>query len=200
MIAIMQQGGSVMLAIFAISAFAWTLAFWQWLGLRQQPLRPPPWADDVLRACQSGRLADALIICELRSGLLAQAMHDAIAAALRSPQTWRRSLNTTLRAEGDALGRQLPLLAALASSLPLLGLLGTVLGMIASFAAMRVAPGSVDALSSGISQALLSTQGGLVAALPVLLLHRWLSSRVRRTRDTATLLCHRLDGVLAEVA
>lgn len=187
-----------MIAIFAISAIAWGLAFWLWLGLREQALRTPTWAEDALRACQNQRLDDALVICELRKGLLADSMRAAINAALRSPQTWRRSLATTLRVEGDALSRQLPLLSAMAASLPLLGLLGTVLGMIASFAAMRVAPGSVDALSGGISQALLSTQGGLLAALPVLLLHRWLSSRVQLARDTATLLCHRLDNVLAE--
>lgn len=198
MIALIQQGGWVMLAIFAISAFAWALAFGQWLELRRQPMRPPPWADDALRCCRSARLDEALAICELRNGLLARAMEAAIAAALRSPQTWRRSLNSSLQSEADTLRRQLPLLAALAAALPLLGLLGTVLGMIASFAAMRAAPGSVDALSGGISQALLTTQGGLVAALPVLLLHRWLGSRVQRTLDTATLTCHRLDGVLSE--
>lgn len=200
MMALLQQGGWVMLAIFAISAFAWTLAFWQWLELRRQPLRPPTWADDALRCCRSKRLKEALTICELRKGLLARAMGAAIGAALRSPHTWRRSLNSTLQAEADTLRRQLPLLAALAASLPLLGLLGTVLGMITSFAAMRIAPGSVDALSGGISQALLSTQGGLLAALPVLLLHRWLSSRIQRTLDTASLTCHRLDGVLAETS
>jgi biopolymer transport protein ExbB len=198
MIGIFQEGGWVMIAIFAVSAFAWSLAFWQWLELRRQPQRPPAWADDALRCCQSDRLEEALTICELRNGLLARTMGRAIAAASRGPHTWRRSLESSLRAEGDTLRRQLPLLAALAATLPLLGLLGTVLGMIASFTAMRMAPGSVDALSGGISQALLSTQGGLVAALPVLLLHRWLSSRIRRIIDTANLLCHRLDGVLAE--
>ena len=93
-------------------------------------------------------------------------------------------MEAALLAEEPRLNRSLPLLAALAGAAPLLGLLGTVSGMIRTFADMADAGGAgQQLLSGGIAEALITTQLGLTAALPLLLAHAWLARAVERRKE-----------------
>jgi biopolymer transport protein ExbB len=86
-------------------------------------------------------------------------------------QAWRQQV-----------GNWLKVLAVLLGALPLLGLLGTINGLLATFRAMGIS-GGLDQqamLSSGIADALITTQLGLVTLVPGLLLHAWLRSRYRQ--------------------
>jgi biopolymer transport protein ExbB len=77
--------------------------------------------------------------------------------------------------------RRLPLLAVIATSGPLLGLLGTVTGMIKTFTLITVlGTGSAGRLSAGISQALIATKFGLIVAIPALVVHGFLSHRIQK--------------------
>jgi biopolymer transport protein ExbB len=91
-------------------------------------------------------------------------------------------MESALLAEAPHLERSLSLLAALAGVAPLLGLLGTVSGMIATFDTIStVGTGNPRLLSGGISEALITTQLGLMVAIPLLLayagLERWVQRR-----------------------
>ena len=78
------------------------------------------------------------------------------------------------------LERFLPFIAVTAAASPLLGLLGTVTGMISTFSQIRVSGNSdINSLASGISEALVTTKFGLIAAIPALVLHALLSRRVQ---------------------
>jgi hypothetical protein len=80
--------------------------------------------------------------------------------------------------------RWLPFVAIAASSAPLLGLLGTVTGIMNTFTLMTVfGTGDVKTLSSGISEALITTEYGLIVAIPSLLLHAFLSRKARGIQD-----------------
>jgi len=78
------------------------------------------------------------------------------------------------------LGRHLKTLEVLAMTAPLLGLLGTVLGMIVAFQAMEQAGAQIDpsVLSGGIWQALLTTAAGLIVAIPILMVHQYFERRL----------------------
>jgi biopolymer transport protein ExbB len=91
------------------------------------------------------------------------------------------SMHSKALAEIGRLERFLPSIAVLATVSPLLGLLGTVTGMITTFNTIA-AYGSSDPrlLSGGISEALITTEAGLIIAIPVMLIHSLLSSRVDR--------------------
>jgi len=101
--------------------------------------------------------------------------------------------------ETRRLRRYLNVVAAAGAVLPLLGLLGTVFGMAKTFAALTAhASSEVSTLmAGGVSEALITTQGGLVTALPIVLLHGVLSFRVRRNVDEAALAMKRLESVAA---
>ena len=90
----------------------------------------------------------------------------------------KQILEDTGRLELMGLQRGLPALATIVAGAPLLGLLGTVIGMIKIFAVVATAgSGITEQLSAGISQALITTATGLVIALPALFTHAYLESR-----------------------
>jgi biopolymer transport protein ExbB len=87
-------------------------------------------------------------------------------------------LEDTGRLQLMGLQRGLPALATIVAGAPLLGLLGTVIGMIKIFAVVATAGSSItEQLSSGISQALITTASGLVIAIPALFTHAYLEAR-----------------------
>ncbi len=104
------------------------------------------------------------------------------AKALGKPVEQREAaMESALLAEAPRLERSLSMLGALAGVAPLLGLLGTVSGMIATFDTISTAgTGNPRLLSGGISEALITTQLGLMIAIPLLLAHAWLSRWVQR--------------------
>ena len=86
------------------------------------------------------------------------------------------AVEQALLAETGQLTRGLPAIAVLAGVAPLLGLLGTVTGMIDMFAVISAqGSGNAKSLSGGISEALICTQAGMLVAIPLLLLHAWLA-------------------------
>jgi len=86
-------------------------------------------------------------------------------------------------AEAGRLEHAVWVVGALAMILPLLGLLGTVLGMLASFEVIQIhGTGQPRSLAGGIGQALLTTQAGLLTAVPVLFFHHIIRNRVRLIR------------------
>jgi biopolymer transport protein ExbB len=90
----------------------------------------------------------------------------------------KQILEDTGRLQLMGLQRGLPALATIVAGAPLLGLLGTVIGMIKIFAVVATAgSGITEQLSSGISQALITTATGLVIAIPALFTHSYLESR-----------------------
>ena len=99
-----------------------------------------------------------------------------------SPRVVReQALETALLREEPALERGLSLLGAVAGLAPLLGLLGTVTGMITTFDVISTfGTGNPRLLSGGISVALITTQLGLVVAVPALLAHAWVSRAVSK--------------------
>lgn len=96
----------------------------------------------------------------------------------------RSAVSLWLSAERGRLLHGLGPVEAIAAMLPLLGLLGTVLGMLDTFAVIQVeGTGDPRLLADGIRQALVTTQAGILAVLPVLLIHRFLASRADKTAN-----------------
>lgn len=81
--------------------------------------------------------------------------------------------------QANKMERGLDAIGVIASIAPMLGLMGTVLGMVVTFQSIQVhGLGNIDALAGGISQALLTTLAGLAVGIPSLVMHRYLLSRV----------------------
>ncbi|MEM7199684.1 MAG: MotA/TolQ/ExbB proton channel family protein [Planctomycetota bacterium] len=110
----------------------------------------------------------------------------------------RRVVDLWIEGERGRLDHGLGSVAALAALLPLLGLLGTVLGMLKTFDVIQLeGTGDPRLLADGIRQALLTTQAGILAALPVLLGLRFLSSRAQRLGARMELDLHQAASATA---
>ncbi len=176
-----RKGGVVGGVILAVGALALVIAIQKLLDFRRLAVDEPPAVRRVL-------------------GLIAGGAHEEAAAAARALKATTRELFAIgLQHRGKAKAiqeehlesfvlqqrmlqeRRLPMLAVIATSGPLLGLLGTVTGMIKTFTLIAVfGTGSAGKLSTGISEALIATKFGLMVAIPALVVHGFLSQRIQK--------------------
>jgi Biopolymer transport proteins len=127
-----------------------------------------------IRRMVTQQRADNTISTDNPLGRLRQVEVDSPRA---DPETLGLKLDQAIMKEIPKLRQRLPMLAVFATAAPLLGLLGTVAGMIETFQAMTLfGAGDPKVVSGGISLALVATELGLLVAIPILLLHGWLHS------------------------
>lgn len=175
-----KKGGTVMIPIFIMAATALLVALVKWLGLafKRKPSRKKINAllDAVERKDEQAVLEAARAVGGVTGKMLtAGAAHLGEPRELIEEVMYESVMTTRLK-----LNRMLPFIAICAASAPLLGLLGTVTGIINTFKLITVfGSGDVKTLSGGISEALITTEYGLIVAIPSLLLHAFLSRKAR---------------------
>jgi biopolymer transport protein ExbB len=179
-----QKGGAVMWPIGVLAAAALLVAVGKWLALTFQPRPSRRKVDALLAAVARGdeKVAEAAA-ADLKGpeGRMLQAgvEHMREPRELVEEVMYERVLTTRLR-----LQSYLPFIAICAASAPLLGLLGTVTGIINTFKMITLfGSGDVKSLSGGISEALITTKFGLIVAIPSLLLHAFLSRKAKSVVD-----------------
>jgi biopolymer transport protein ExbB len=192
-----QKGGPVMVPIFAMAGAALLVALYKWLALSfvRKPSRKA--IQSVLQAVEE-RDEEAIhrnvraVKGPAGRMLVAGVQHMREPRDLIEEVMYETVLTTRLKLE-----RMLPFIAIAAASAPLLGLLGTVTGIINTFKLITVfGSGDVKTLSGGISEALITTEFGLIVAIPSLLLHAFLSRKakgiVHRMETTAVAFLNKL--------
>ena len=106
---------------------------------------------------------------------------------------------TTMEQSRKYLGRFLLILATIGTISPLLGLLGTIVGMISAFESIaRAGTGDPQVVAGGISTALLTTAGGLIIAIPSIIFHRYLAARAEGIVERGEVYFHAFAGSLVK--
>ena len=185
--AFLDTGGPVVWLLLAISIAALSvvvLKLWQFFRLRPEHNEELPQA---ISAWRQGRYEQAWRMLKTErfsSDIVALAMRD-LAREDADQATLREELERVALAKLKDLRSHLPTLEVIGTLTPLLGLLGTVLGMIAAFRAMEAAGSQVDpsVLSGGIWQALLTTAIGLSIAIPVMAAYNWMDRKAQRVSE-----------------
>jgi len=173
-----QAGGTVMVPIFVMAGSALLVALFKLFALLAARKPSPRHVRALLEAVRNDDESGARNRAEAIGGpagrmLVAGVEHLREPRELIEEVMYERVLTTRLK-----LQRFLPFIAICAASAPLLGLLGTVTGIINTFKMITVfGSGDVKTLSGGISEALITTEYGLIVAIPSLLLHAFLSRR-----------------------
>jgi biopolymer transport protein ExbB len=178
---IMQAGGWLMWPIAACSVIAFAIVMERGWVLRRRRIMPDNLVTRIWQLHRQGQLTDERVD-EIREG---SPMGRMLAAGLvnrnHSREVMKEAIGDAGRHVVAELERNLSILGTIASVAPLLGLLGTVFGMIDIFTViMNAGTGNAGVLAGGISTALLTTAGGLSVAIPTLLFHRFFESRVNR--------------------
>jgi len=194
---ILDQGGWVLIAIIVASAVAWSLIVWEWLRLREKMQGGWGWIERAIDDVAHNRRVRIDRVDPSHRNLVGQLLRTGLKRGSHDRASFEAQVMPLLRSQALMLERPLRMIAVLAASMPLLGLLGTVLGMTNTFTALTDRDvAQVDAMAGGISQALVTTQAGLVVAVPVVLIHSVLSARVRRYVQTATTMIKRIETVV----
>jgi biopolymer transport protein ExbB len=174
----LQKGGIWAIPILLFALFATTIAACKAVSLWRLPKQEPALAERAEAALQEGKTAVASLMQRVQ-GQQRELLHIALKPGQTTSQRDDR-LYAKLLEQRNALERWLGAIAMTAAVSPLLGLLGTVSGMIATFKLMTLfGAGDPSAVSSGISEALVTTELGLVVAIPALLAHALMSRRVK---------------------
>ena len=186
-------GGPAIWAIAALSVIALALILWKVWRLALLGAWSKGRARHAVEANARGRADEALAIVEGRRGVRSRVVAAAIRARAALPEHSARE-ETARAAKGELARAQAGLrgMELIATIAPLLGLLGTVLGMIAAFQGLQEAGARADpaALAGGIWEALLTTAAGMGVAIPVSAALTWFESVIDRLRldleDAAT--------------
>ena len=174
-------GGPVMWVILLGSLLTlWVLLEKLWL-LRGRAVLQPDVASTVRTLARAGQIEEACNHCAANPGPYAAIAGAALDASPFGAEEVRVSVTAAGRQEAARLERFLPVVRTVASVSPLLGLFGTVLGMIQVFAAISQSGlGQAEELSAGIQQALITTAFGLAVAIPSLVIFNGVHARVQR--------------------
>jgi biopolymer transport protein ExbB len=176
-----SRGGPVMWVLAALALLGLTLFVERVLFLHRGQIRSKAFLDGIKNALAKRRLVEALTLCEEAPGPVAAVVKAALLHADATEDKMRFYVQEAAVVELPALERRLGAIAALAQVAPLIGLLGTILGMVTTFRAFEQGGNfaMAGALSAGLWQALLATAGSLMLAIPAHLAHHFLSGRVR---------------------
>lgn len=184
-----RQGGPMMYPLLVASILAVTFIVERWWALRRAKINVNEFLSKVRKALLVNRDVRAAIkVCEDHKGPVASVVKAALLRYGHTKEDIEKSIESAALFESARLERGLMVLSSTANVAPMMGFLGTVTGMIKSFATLAAAglsnPGAVAA---GISEALITTASGLFIAIPAQLAYNYFMSRINRfLRDIET--------------
>ncbi len=177
---LLSHGGPVLWLLLIISAVAVAVFIERFLHCHRAQINSTEFLNGVRTVLKRNNVVEALSICDATPGPVARLVRTAILNREESRERLREALEEAGSVEVPRLEEKLNLLATIAQISPLLGLLGTVLGFIQTFAQMQESGlnAHVGQLSTGIWQALISAAAGLAVAIPAHAGYNYLVSRV----------------------
>lgn len=179
MIQFLKDGGPIMIPIGLASVVGLASFFERLWALRRERVVPRAFCVELVELLRQQRWADALMHCKKRDVPIARVVEVALEARGESRSSLRDRVEEVGRREAMELERWIWVIATVASVGPLLGLLGTVSGMIKTFHTVEGGGiGQMQSLAGGIGVALITTFAGLVVAIPSVIAHRFLLARV----------------------
>lgn len=180
-----QKGGVVIYPILGLGAFVAIFSVHKWIRLAIVRLPGRREMDAFLAAVRSGRDGEAQdMLARMGRGPAARMLASGWSRRAAPRDVVEEAMFAELLETRFVFNRGLPFIAVGAACAPLLGLLGTVTGIIATFKLITVfGSGDVKMLSAGISEALITTEFGLLVAIPSLLSHAFLSRKARSMVD-----------------
>ena len=202
-----QKGGPMMYLIILSSILALGVVIERVYTLNKARVDADKFMDGIIGVLKRNKIIEAVEMCNNTPGPVAHIIKAGILKHDRSRPEIKEAIEEAAELEIPMLGRHLPILATIAHIAPLLGLLGTVTGMIKSFQVIQMkasamAPVNPGDLAGGIWEALLATLAGLSVAIPTYVAYNYLSNKVnslvfdmeKNATDLVNLLSLRRDN------
>ena len=164
---LIQKGGITMYPIILLSVIALAVFLERLISLRKEKYVPKAFYEQLVSLLKKRNINEAVEVCKADKSALARISETIITNTDLPLSRLLEVAEESGRNEAAKLDKFLPSLQTIVAIAPLLGLLGTVLGMIKIFDVIALqGTGNAEALSSGIAEALLTTAAGLVVAIP----------------------------------
>ena len=174
----LQKGGYLMIPIAICSVLSLAVIIEKLINLRSKKIIVPEVKSVVNSLTSEDDINLALIVCDQHKGVLSNLMKMVLEHKGTSYLAVRDELSDSGRQEVRVLDKGLIILETIAAVTPILGLLGTVVGMIKVFNVISVqGVGEASALSGGISEALITTAAGLTVGIPALIFYNYFSKK-----------------------
>jgi biopolymer transport protein ExbB len=176
---LVKAGGWPMLPLLLLSAVALAIVVERFWALRRKAVLPPGLGGEVRAWAARGNLDPAHIDSLRGNSPLGALLAAALDMRNRPREEMRERIEDVGRHQAYRMERYLNTLGTIAAAGPLLGLFGTVVGMIQMFLGiMDYGVGDVNQLAGGIGKALVCTATGMIVAVPALMFHRYFRARI----------------------
>ena len=184
MFSLIVKGGFMMIPILLASVVALALSVERFIALKRSNVIPLGFLSGLGKSMEwdAANSKDGIAYCEKTGGMVGNMFKAGITRIHKGEDAMEKAIEDAGCREADKMKRSLRGLTIIASTSPLLGLLGTVYGMIEAFQSATIKGmedgGGADHLAMGIYEALVTTAAGLTVAIPVMLIYQVLNSKV----------------------
>ncbi len=177
----LTKGGPVMWPLFLCAILSVTFMIERFVSLRRASRDNDGLLNQVRALLTEGRVDEALRVCQSTPGVVSQLVESAIRNRHMDAQSIERTMEELAMRETPTLYKHLVYLDTIITLAPLLGLLGTVTGMIRAFHVVASASGlnTPTAITGGVAEALIATATGLAIAIVTLVGYNLLTERVK---------------------
>ena len=180
----LKSGGILIYPILGLGLVALILIIERFLLLYRESRESEHLSKSITSALQRGEWDDALRLCNKCKGSLAKVLQAGINHHHEQVEVLESVMQEAMQSSLPRLERNMSALQILGMVSPLMGLLGTVTGMIATFQMITLyGTGDPKIMSGGISEALITTEYGLIVAIPIILMHGFLQGRIEHIID-----------------
>jgi biopolymer transport protein ExbB len=174
-----KAGGVTLYPLFAVGIFALLMIIERLIYFTRKSTNAGAFTRRFHELVDQRRWQEAREFCARSGSSLARTLGAIAANADKTREAAEKSVREAMLREIPSLEKRLPLIAALGTAAPLLGLLGTVSGLVTLFKVLnQIGANDPKVLAGGISEALVNTETGLAIAIPVLLIHGFLTEKL----------------------
>ena len=174
------SGGWLMIVLLILSIIAIYIFGSRWWAIREASKTDPHFMDNIKDLLSEGKTKPAIAMCRNNNSPVARMIEKGIERADRPLQDIQTAIENVGNVEIARLERGLPMLATISGGAPMIGFLGTVIGMIQAFFNMSQAGNNIDItlLSGGIYTAMVTTVGGLFVGIIAYFGYNYLSGKI----------------------
>ena len=175
------SGGFVMLVLALLSIATLALIIFSFMTLKIEKLTPRNFAESVIKDLEEEKFEEVKTMCASKENIIANIAQAGLERKDKGAVLAREAMENCSRKEVGNLWQNISYLADIAAIAPLIGLLGTVLGMIQAFNVIAFQTGVVKPilLAGGVSKAMVTTAGGLIVAIPAMLFYTYFKGKVQ---------------------
>ncbi|MBQ6749332.1 MAG: MotA/TolQ/ExbB proton channel family protein [Bacteroidaceae bacterium] len=175
-----SKGGWIMIILAVLSLIAVYIFVERFLAIRHAGKDDKLFMDRIRDYIKNGDIKSAVNFCRVTNTAAARILERGISRMGKPAAEIQSAIENTANLEIATMEKRLPVLATIAGGAPMIGFLGTVIGMVEAFWQMSNAGGNIDIslLSGGIYQAMITTVGGLVVGIIALFAYNYLVAKV----------------------